>query len=165
MFQIYFSRGMKRRKEWHECHWCRILRKQSHTCFLSAFLLISSHARPTNHSLGAGAALPTPVNQPCPGKLSSTEAQQREAAGTHARTVSCLQAKASCSSAAPVLHNRAVWHLSVSSNVGVFTSTKITDCTCVPEVGFIKALTFSSWIHTILLRHKQCSKYKLHLKK
>lgn len=79
-------------------HCC--FRKPRHTCFLSAFSLISSHARPTNHFLGAADALPTPVNQTCRGKLSSTKAEQLEAAGAHARKLSYLQANASCRPAA-----------------------------------------------------------------
>lgn len=50
----------------------------------------------TRHLLGAAAALPTAVNQQCHGQLSSTEAQQREAAGARARRLSYLQANTSC---------------------------------------------------------------------
>lgn len=166
MFQIHFLRGTKQRKEWKECPWCRILchfRKPRHTSFLSAFSLIPSCARPTDHFLGTAGALPTAGNQMKP---PNPAAEQREAlvpepgnsATFRPRQAAALQLFLEHQAA--VLHNRTVWHVLLSNSVGVFTWTKITITKIVPEMGFTKAPTFSSWIHTILLRHKQCSKYK-----
>lgn len=59
---------------------CTSVCSQRFHCFL--------HAPDYKLFLGAADALPALVNEACRGKLSSTEAKRREAAGTHARKLS-----------------------------------------------------------------------------
>lgn len=158
MFQIHFLRGMKRRKEWKECPWCRILchfKKPRYTSFLSAFSLLPSCARPTDHFSGAAGALPKQeIRWSLPAQQLSSVKQLVSMPG-NSPTFRPRQAAA--------LQLFLEHHSSCSPQQDCLARFTLQQCcglhlnqayTSVPEMGFIKAPTFSSWIHTILLRHK-----------